>query len=440
MRRLAWTLAVAVEARRQATFPFRSPEAVAHARRHRVVAMVRHACRHVPFYRDILSRMGAAPDDLADADDLARLPIVERLDFQRQPERFGDPGFRQADGFVVHSSGSSEGAPRAIAHDHRAILLNAAHGERERSIIARIVGRPTGWREAVFTMPNSTTMEIQEYVRGSLALPRSMGIRRSYFPLDEDLEENARRLLEFRPQVVHGYGSYLGRLVRHAAETGRLPGELRVVTYSSDSMFDADRHYIEERLGLPVLSTYQAAEAFKIGFECGLGEGLHVNVDLYPVRIVEEGRELPPGETGDVVVSNLINRATVLLNYRLGDRAALIEGPCPCGRNLPRMTLPQGRVGEWVDRPDGGRLHVQALRALFRGEEGILAFHISQRDARHIRLSVVGAEGADRDALAESLGRRFADRLGEVRVDVEWVERLERTRGGKVRTFEREAG
>jgi hypothetical protein len=52
----------------------------------------------------------------------------------------------------------------------------------------------------------------------------------------------------------------------------------------------------------------------------------------------------------------------------------------------------------------------------------------------------VGAEGADRDAIAESLGRRFADRLGEVRVDVEWVERLERTRGGKVRTFEREAG
>ncbi|HEU4463577.1 MAG TPA: hypothetical protein VFS53_00895, partial [Gemmatimonadota bacterium] len=70
-----------------------------------MVAMVRHACRHVPFYRDILSRVGAAPHDFADADDLARLPIIERLDFQRRPERYSDPGFRQADGFVVHSSG-----------------------------------------------------------------------------------------------------------------------------------------------------------------------------------------------------------------------------------------------------------------------------------------------------------------------------------------------
>jgi phenylacetate-coenzyme A ligase PaaK-like adenylate-forming protein len=331
VRRAARAVALLIEARRQARFPFRSPAVIARARRRRVRSLVRHAWANVPFYREAIDRLGASSRDFVDAADLARLPIV-----------------------------------------------------------ARIVGRPTGYGEAVFTMLHSTTMEVQEYVRSRLRLPSRLGVRRAYFPLDADLDENLRRLAEFRPHGVHGYGSYIGPLLRRAAETARVPPNLKVATYSSDGMTDPDRRYITEHLRIPVLCTYQAVEAFKIGFECGESEWIHVNDDLYPVRIVDrQGRDAAPGESGSVIVSNLVNRATVLFNYRIGDRAALLHGSCLCGRTLPRMTRPLGREGEWLALVNGKRR------------------------------------------------QRFSERLGAI--EIEWVDTLERTADGKVRTFATEA-
>jgi phenylacetate-CoA ligase len=434
VRREARTIALLIEARRQARFPFRSPAAIARARRRQVQSMVRHAFATVPFYRQAIERLGASPRDFVDVSDLARLPILERADLQLAPETVRSSAYGPADGMVLRSSGSSTGAPRRILHDQRAILLNAAHGERERSIVTRIVGRATGYREAVFTMLHSTTMEVQEHLQNRLRLPGRFAVQRAYFPLDDPLDENVRRLAEFRPQVVQGYGSHIGCLLRRAAELGRVPPELRVVSYSSDGMSEPDRRFITEQLGIPVLCTYQAVEAFKIGFECGESQGLHVNDDLYPIRIVDqEGRDAPAGESGAVIVSNLVNRATVLLNYRIGDRAALLPGRCPCGRALPRMTLPLGREGEWIALLDGGRLHVQVLHSLFRGEDRVLGFQIEQQSVDRLRISLVGAPAVERSAVEQRLRRRLVERLGQVAVEFEWVAALERTADGKVR-------
>ena len=398
--------------------------------------MVQHAWATVPFYREAIERLGAAPRDFADAADLARLPIVERTDLQLRAAALRSRDYGPADGLALRSSGSSTGAPRSIMHDQRALLLNLAHGERERSIVARIIGRVTGYREAVFTMLHSSTMEVQEHVRSRLRLPGGFGVRRAYFPLDDELDQNLRRLAQFRPQVVHGYGSYIGPLLRRADELAGVPPELKVATYSSDGMTDSDRRFITERLGIPVLSTYQAVEAFKIGFECGQGEGIHVNDDLYPVRIVDQrGRDVPAGEPGSVIVSNLVNRATILLNYRIGDRAALLPGSCPCGRTLPRMTRPLGREGEWLELAGGRRLHVQALHALFRGESEVLGFQIVQRSEGLIRLLLVGSAAVERERVERRLRQRFGERLREVAIEVEWVDSLERSAGGKVRAF-----
>jgi phenylacetate-CoA ligase len=85
-------------------------------------------------------------------------------------------------------------------------------------------------------------------------------------------------------------------------------------------------------------------EAGTIGFQCERREGFHLNVDLCAVRIVDaEGRTVPPGTSGDIVISSLDNRATVLLNYRIGDRGTLSPQPCPCGRSLPLLASLEGR-------------------------------------------------------------------------------------------------
>ena len=435
LTKLRWSAYLARHLARQARFPFATAEQIAREQARRVRAMVRHAYRTVPHYRETIDRLGLQPDALRSAADLASLPILEREALQRDPEHLTSRAIAAHDRLTVHTGGST-GAPRAVHHSTRSIVENAAHGERERSIVGAVLGRRVGYRETVIASPRSTAQEVQAYLRARTVQPRGVRVERQYLSVLDPVETTAQRMAEFAPDVVHGYGSYLAVLFAHLRAERRTSPLPRVVTFSSDGLSDAARRVIRDDLGVFVLGTYQAVEAFKIGFECGEAEGLHINTDLYPVRIVDAaGHDVPPGEPGDVIVSNLVNDATVLLNYRLGDQAALLTDPCPCGRALPRMTQPLGRLDDWLVVGDR-RVHSQAIRTVFTDEGEILQYQVVQEAPWHFRVSLVTRNATMDAALAQRISDAFRARLGDpVTVELARVNDLPRTARGKVRAI-----
>jgi phenylacetate-CoA ligase len=154
------------------------------------------------------------------------------------------------------------------------------------------------------------------------------------------------------------------------------------------------------------------------------------------VRIVDAaGEDVPAGEPGDVIVSNLVNDATVLLNYRLGDQAALLTERCACGRTLPRMTQPLGRLDDWILVGET-RVHSQSVRTVFTDESEILQYQVMQRASRDFLVSLVTRAPELGAALERRIGERLRARLGEgVTVEVVRVHDLPRTARGKVRAI-----
>ena len=435
LTKLAWSAYLARELAGQARFPFAAPDVVTRAQRRRIRAMARHAYRTVPHYRDVMDRLGIGPDAIETADALAQLPILEREALQQDPERLTSSAVGPRDRLTLRTGGST-GAPRAVHHSTRSIVRNAAHGERERSIIARAVGRQIGYRETVIGSPRSTAQEVQAHLRAHTLQPRGVRVERQYLSVLDPVATTAERMAEFAPHVVHGYGSYLAALFAHArAHRADFPLP-RVVTFSSDGLSDAARAMIRDELGVLVLGTYQAVEAFKIGFECGEGAGLHINTDLYPVRVVDAaGRDVVAGEAGDLVVSNLVNDATVLLNYRLGDTVALLPGACACGRTLPRMAQPLGRLDDWLSI-GGRRVHSQGVRTIFTSEADILQYQVVQREPWKVVVSVVARGGFDEAGTTRRIVRGFQERFTDrLQVDVTFVSDLPRTSRGKVRAI-----
>ena len=435
LTKLAWSAYLARELAGQARFPFAPPDVVSRAQRRRIRAMARHAYRTVPHYRDMMDRLGIGPDSIGTPDELAQLPILEREALQHDPERLTSRAVALRDRLTLRTGGST-GAPRAVDHSTRSIVRNAAHGERERAIIARAVGRQVGYRETVIGSPRSTAQEVQAHLRAHTLMPRGVRVERQYLSVLDPVATTAARLAEFAPHVVHGYGSYLAALFAHVrAQRDDFPLP-RVVTFSSDGLSDAARALIRDELGVLVLGTYQAVEAFKIGFECGQGAGLHINTDLYPVRVVDAaGRDVGPGEAGDLVVSNLVNDATVLLNYRLGDTVALLPGACACGRTLPRMTQPLGRLDDWLSI-GGRRVHSQGVRTIFTSETDILQYQVVQQEPWRVMVSVLTRGLVDEQATSQRLVHGFRERFGDaLQVEVAYVTDLPRTSRGKVRAI-----
>src|SRR4029079_2741615 len=236
----------------------------------------------------------------------------------------------------------------------------------------------------------------------------------------------------FKPHVVHSYGSHLAILFGHLESTGASMHRPAIVSYTSDSLSPPVRTMIEQRFGIPVFTTYQSVEAFKIGFECERHCGLALNVDLYPLRVVDgAGRDLPQGQSGEVIVSNLVNRGMVLLNYRLGDIVTLLPDRCECGRSLPLLSYPEGRTDDLLEFASGRIVHPQAIRSAFNEERSIWEYQVEQLTDDDFRVSLLASPACDREATRQRVVDKLATVLGRARIDVQFVESIDRTVGGK---------
>ena len=65
---------------------------------------------------------------------------------------------------------------------------------------------------------------------------------------------------------------------------------------------------------------------------------MHLRENHVIAEIVDEhGRPLPPGETGELVITTIGMEAMPLIRYRTGDYTRVIPGRCPCGSEVLRL-------------------------------------------------------------------------------------------------------
>jgi phenylacetate-CoA ligase len=397
--------------------------------------MVAYAYRYVPYYRETLDRLGLTPDDFRTAADLARLPLLETEAYRRDPERFLSTA-QPAERYLRLFTSGSSGVPRVIYHDARACLDNIAHAERERAIISDLLGHPAHYRETALHMTHneSTAHLIQRFTRQAAWLPRAVGIERQNLSIFDSLEDQVRQIDQFQPEVLTSVGGHLTALFSYLGKRGQPCHLPRAVAYASEGATESTRRLIMEGFGIPVFNTYQAVEALKIGFECEQHRGFHLNVDLYPLRVIDaEGRTVAPGEVGTTVISNLVNHATVLLNYHLADFTTLDPAPCPCGRTLPLTSFLQGRASDCLQL--GGRtLRPGTIEQIFSAQEDAWQYQVIQEGPSRVRVLVVAAPDADPEAVSAGVLAGFRAACGEaVSVDLHFVDAIPRPAVGKLR-------
>ena len=131
-------------------------------------------------------------------------------------------------------------------------------------------------------------------------------------------------------------------------------------------------------------------------------------------------------------MSNLYNRAMILLNYRLGDLGVLATKPCPCGRTLPLLEKLQGRIFETIRLPDGRRFIADVLEINFNEElKSSLQAQINQVESHRLLWKIVPSLSTDRGAFRRRLLKKSKSIFGEIEVEVEFVDKIHRTSAGK---------
>jgi phenylacetate-CoA ligase len=236
-----------------------------------------------------------------------------------------------------------------------------------------------------------------------------------------------------RYRVTHlvGYSSALHTLAEEALRSPSGGFDLEVVITNAEPLFDHQRAAIGRAFSCPVRETYGMAELVAAASECEAGR-LHLWPEVGRVEILEEGRPAAPGRSGALVCTGLFNVDMPLIRYRVGDSATACGGgaPCACGRRLPVLDAIDGRLDDLVYARDGRP--VGRLDPVFKSQLPIKEAQIIQERLDRVRVRYVPAPEFNAATGAE-VARRLRDRLGDVDVVLEEVERVPRDAGGKLR-------
>jgi phenylacetate-CoA ligase len=404
-----------------------SPQALAELQLDNLRRFLTGIGQTVPYYRDLFQALDFNPGQVGSLEELRRLPLLDKATIRANTDALKAEG---AQGLKRFNTGGSSGEPLIFYLGNERVSHDVAAKRRA----TRWWNVDIGDREIV-VWGSPIELGAQDRVRWLRDKLFRTELLSAFEMSSENLALFAQRIVDRRPAMLFGYPSSLALLAQWGMEHGVAFDHLgiKVAFVTSERLYDHQREAIERAFGCPVANGYGGRDAGFIAHACPAGS-LHITAEDMVVEIVDsDGRALPPGERGEIVVTHLFTSEFPFVRYRTGDVGALASGPCRCGRGLPVLSSVEGRTTDFVTAADGTILHGLALIYVLRDMPGVTNFRIVQESLELTRVEVVPRQTLTEPMKAE-IRSGLQARLGAT-VDIEISERgaIEAEKSGKFR-------
>jgi len=393
----------------------------------RLRALLTEAGQRVPYYRQLFRDLGFEPTRVQSLADLQQLPFLTKPIIRANTEALKH---EQARGLARFNTGGSSGEPLIFFIGKERVSHDVAAKWRATRWWGVDIGDPE-----IVVWGSPIELGSQDRIRAW----RDRLLRTALLPAFEmsetKLDGFVAAIRSRRPKMLFGYPSALSHIARHAERRGQRMDDLgiRVAFVTSERLYEDQRVSIERAFGCRVANGYGGRDAGFIAHQCPSG-GMHLTAEDIIVEIVDaNGRLLPPGQAGEIVVTHLATQDFPFVRYRTGDVAVVDDRACPCGRGLPMLREIQGRTTDFVVASDGTVMHGLALIYILRDLAGVKQFKITQETRLLTRIEVV-SDGVFEPELKDEVVRKVQARLGqEVVVQVEAVRDIAPEASGKFR-------
>lgn len=400
---------------------------------------VAHAYHNSPFYRERLDRAGVHPDQVRSLDDLRRLPCLSAQDLQDDyPFPLRSVPFERI--CRIHASSGTTGKRKVLAYtrkdlDDWATMFARCYEMAGLSLLDRVqiaVGYGL-WTAGVGFQAGCERF-------GAMAVPVGPA----------NTEIHCQMLVDMQSTVFCSTAS-MALLIAEEIERRGIQKQLAL----KKMIFGAERHSlrmrqrvreitgVDELFDIPGLTELYGPGS---GLECSAHQGIHYWADYYILEILDPDtlEPMPPGETGEMVVTTLRKEAAPLIRYRTRDLTRLIPEPCPCGNLLPRHDHLLGRSDDMfifraVNIYPSQIDHVLSQLPQVGSEYQVHLYHRGDgRDMMLLKVERIGGESPDADRqLADLISSEIRSKI-LVRPQVELVDygSLPRTERKSKRVFD----
>jgi phenylacetate-CoA ligase len=381
-----------------------TPEQVRHLALNRLRHILVHAYETVPYYRETWRAIGFVPSPYVTLEDLEQLPLLTQADIRTRKADIVSRRFQVSD-LNLDYTGGTTGTHTSFYRDRACASVRFG---RQWGILEHCGYRPGDKRALVWG------------AHADLATPGAGTIVKRWFRQFASAEqvicctvmsraamlEYHGRLRAFAPRVMYGYPNAIEEFARFIRREGLSRIRVARVICMAEKLREHQRLLFQEVFGGEVFDLYGSREHGCVAFECSRHQALHVDTGNTLVEILRSGRPARPGESGELVITDLLNYGMPMIRHATGDMGTAPIARCECGCPLPSFSSLDGRVTDMVYRPDGSIVAGVMLVDLFMDQPAIAQAQFVQHDAGSLDVNLALAPGACadvRDTVIEEL-------------------------------------
>jgi phenylacetate-CoA ligase len=234
---------------------------------------------------------------------------------------------------------------------------------------------------------------------------------------------------ELKASGFVGTPSFLMTVLKRAEEMGinlKKDFKIKRAWFTGEMLPQSLRKTIEGDYGIDTFQAYAVTEpGGAIAYECKEKSGMHL-MDEYITEIVdpETGKQLKPGEVGEIVTTQLHNKNWGLIRFGTGDLSSYVTEPCSCGRTAFQITGIVGRAGDAVKVRGMFIVAKQAEQAIM-GFSQVAKYQLvvgrrEHRDEMTLKVELKDS-GIDTNKLGVDINKKFQD-ICRIKIDrIEFV-------------------
>ncbi len=410
-------------------------------RQAQLTAFLRRAATRSPYYRETIGDLVARDRPLAEFPTLNKTMLMAEFDRIVTDPRLtrglverhvdgDDCGELLLDAYRCIATGGSTGQRGLFVYDPHAWSVTAANQMR----MQRVLGVTPDMRGLGIGAPSPVHLSYRFHAEFRALRPGAPTLF-----VTTPIEEIVAGLNAYRPDYLNTYPSLIRRLAEEQ-RAGRLRIAPRLFRSSAEALAPDVRDLVREVWNAPIADGYTATETGIMAVECMHRTGMHIAEDLVVLEVVDaENRPVPPGVQGARMLATvLFNDTLPVIRYEFSDLVTQADGACPCGLPFARIERVAGRAEENLRfRTGSGTVaEVHAARLWFHlvRVAGIRQYQFGAlADGIRIRLALFpDTDRARVEAEATAIAAQALADLGiaGARIEVEFVERIDRVGGG----------
>ncbi len=386
----------------------------------KLIEIVRHSGKNVPYYRQLFKRIDLNPQTFKGLEDITKIPLLDKDILRTRYKDFiADNAGRY--GMIWKKTSGSTGTPLNILLDYPSVANKWAATARAYQWTGYRLGNLIFYIKGI-----DDNIKREEYC---------------YKILDNSIVLNSNRLsekncikigkilLKSRPSYYSGYARSL-LLFSQILKESQLPiHKPKAILCFGETLTPHIRKKLEENYQAPVFDFYSHAENTVMICETNK-HNRYIMEDYFYPEIVDEEGNITDDRCGELVGTSFYNYSMPLIRYRTSDIISILKARPGADREFIQVNEIEGRKDDYIRTPDGRYIFIAEGPITFTN--GVVTSQYIQDAIDHLTVNLI----IDRDFqesyfndILTGLKLRFGD---EMHVDFMIVEELEKKSSGKI--------